>query len=66
MIPFKGKPVISAFLKGFIHRLANSYVSIDTCVLLGDTSTPKEVKIFIYFWATSLSLITMSSPNNIY
>lgn len=45
------------------HRLANSYVSFDTCDFCSLQSTPMFSITFLYRAATSLSLITTSSPN---
>jgi hypothetical protein len=45
-----------------IHLLANSYVSLDTCVLCIEIDTPNLFINFIYSQATLLSLMTISSP----
>lgn len=64
-IPRKGAPVISPCLV-LIHLLANSYVSVDTCVLASDVSTPNSFMISMYFSATLSLLMTMSSPSSMY
>lgn len=64
MIPLSGIPESSPPVD--IHLLANSYVSLDTCVFASEISTPHLAISILYLLATLSFLTTISSPKSIY